>query len=125
MPMPESSEQLLGGIATALSQDVVPHVEDPFALMQLKAAIELLENLTRELDWSAPFLERRGAELKALRAALRAAGYAGPCEVLADEVGAGLRWLAGQPAAARAPVDALLRAAVDREVAELRRGMFR
>jgi hypothetical protein len=135
--MPESARQLLEGIAHALSEDVSPHVSDRFAQMQCQAAAELLGNLAQELDWATEPLLRRNAELRATLDVLREAGWSVRAEpdpsappeqvrlALLDELAAALRWLSGQPAPVQEKIDAHLRAELDRQVASLRRGMFR
>jgi hypothetical protein len=134
--MPESARQLLEGIARALADDVSPHVSDRFAQMQCKAAAELLGNLAGELDWAAGPLEARNDELAEILAALGDAGWPGQAPGPADSpgqlrrdllerLGAGMRWLADQPAPVRERIDGMLRDDLDRQVAALRRGMFR
>ena len=135
--MAESARQLLDGIARALAEDVSPHVDDPFAQMQCKAAAELLANLAEELDWAPAPVRRRNDELRGMLEALRDAGWEGrqepdqslaPYEVqaaLLEELAEALRWLSTQPQPAQETIDALLRAALHRQVASLRRGMFR
>jgi hypothetical protein len=135
--MAESARRLLDGIARALAQDVSPHVDDPFAQMQCKAAAELLGNLADELDWAPEPARRRNEELSRILEALREAGWsAGPeidqslppelaRAVLLDELADALRWLSTQPEPVQETVDAQLRADLDRQVASLRRGMFR
>ena len=135
--MPESARRLLDGIARALAEDVSPHVDDPFAQMQCKAAAELLGNLADELDWAPEPVRRRNEELRAILEALREAGWsvsAGAVSSLApdeerrallDELARALRWLSTQPGPVQATIDAQLRADLDRQVASLRRGMFR
>jgi hypothetical protein len=144
--MPESARQLLEGIARALADDVSPHVSDRFAQMQCKAAAELLGNLAAELDWAPGPLEARNDELRDIVAALQEVGWPGQTPALADasgqtrgpadapgqlrldlldHLGAGMRWLADQPAPVRERIDGMLRDDLDRQVAALRRGMFR
>jgi hypothetical protein len=135
--MAESARRLLDGIARALAEDVSPHVDDPFAQMQCKAAAELLGNLAEELDWAPAPVLRRNAELRGILEALRDAGWnarpepdpsATPDRVQAailDELAEALRWLSTQPVAVQETIDAQLRADLDRQVASLRRGMFR
>jgi hypothetical protein len=135
--MAESARQLLDGIARALAEDVAPHVDDPLAQMQCKAAAELLGNLAEELDWAPEPVRRRNDELRGMLEALRQAGWearqqpnqsAAPGSVqaaLLDELAEALRWLSTQPAEAQETIDAQLRADLDRQVASLRRGMFR
>ena len=136
--MTESAHRLLDGIARALAEDVSPHVDDPFAQMQCKAAAELLANLAQELDWAPEPVRRRNAELRGILEALRSAGFqARPepgddslppdelREVLLNELAEALRWLSTQPVAVQETIDAQLRADLDRQVTSLRRGMFR
>jgi hypothetical protein len=135
--MAESARQLLEGIARALAEDVAPHVGDRFAQMQCKAAAELLGNLAAELDWAPEPIEQRNRELRELLEALRRAGW--PTDAageptdspalhqarLLDELRSALRWLAERPPETREAVDAMLRDDLERQVAALRRGMFR
>ncbi|HTX12822.1 MAG TPA: hypothetical protein VME22_29665 [Solirubrobacteraceae bacterium] len=135
--MPESARRLLDGIARALAEDVSPHVHDPFAQMQCKAAAELLGNLANELDWAPEPIRRRNDELRRLLEVLRQAGWGtrpepdespAPSEAraaLLGELADALRWLSTQPAPVQETIDAQLRADLDRQVASLRRGMFR
>jgi hypothetical protein len=135
--MPESARRLLDGIARALAEDVAPHVSDRFAQMQCKAAAELLGNLAEELDWAPEPLRRRNTELREILEALRQAGWTAAAKpepslppdqvrsALLHELAAALRWLTHQPAPVQETIDAQLRADLDRQVASLRRGMFR
>lgn len=135
--MAESARRLLDGIARALAEDVSPHVDDPFAQMQCKAAAELLGNLAEELDWAPEPVRRRTAELRGILEALRSAGWEPRPEpdeslppnelreVLLRDLAEALRWLSTQPEAVQETIDAQLRADLDRQVASLRRGMFR
>lgn len=135
--MPESARRLLNGIARALAEDVSPHIDDPFAQMQCKAAAELLGNLAEELDWAPEPVRRRNAELRRILTALQEAGWQARPEAdqslapdqlrrgLLDELAQALRWLSTQPLPVQETIDAQLRADLDRQVASLRRGMFR
>jgi hypothetical protein len=142
--MPESPRQLLQAIAVALTEEVAPHVDDPFAQMQCKAAAELLANLADELDWAPAPREARNEQLRAVRDALRRSGWPGADRSEPDSAGApahdateatraallaelreGMDWLASAPGEAATEVDQLLRADLDQQVAALRRGMFR
>jgi hypothetical protein len=142
--MPDSPQRLLQGIAVALTEEVAPHVDDPFARMQCKAAAELLANLADELDWAQAPLQRRNDELRTILDALRRSGWSGHGPSGADgrpaarEAGAeatraellaelreAMRWLAGQAPEAAVEVDELLRSDLENQVAKLRRGMFR
>ncbi len=135
--MAESARRLLDGIARALAEDVSPHVDDPFAQMQCKAAAELLGNLAEELDWAPEPVRRRTAELGGILEALRSAGWEVRPEpdeslppdelreVLLRDLAEALRWLSTQPEPVQGTIDAQLHADLDRQVASLRRGMFR
>lgn len=135
--MAESAHRLLNGIARALAEDVSPHVDDPFAQMQCKAAAELLGNLAQELDWATEPVRRRNDELRGILTALEEAGWEARPEgdqtlapdqlrsALLDEVAEALRWLSTQPLPVQETIDAQLRADLDHQVASLRRGMFR
>jgi hypothetical protein len=142
--MPDSPRQLLQAIALALTEEVAPHVDDPFAQMQCKAAAELLANLADELDWAPAPLHARNEQLRAVRDALLRSGWPGADRSESDgaaspagdgpeatraallaELREGMDWLAGAPAEAAAEVDQLLRDDLDQQVAALRRGMFR
>src|ERR1700744_1656999 len=91
--MPDSPQRLLHAIAVALTEEVAPHVDDPFARMQCKAPAELLANLADELDWARAPLQRRNDELRAILDALRRSGWSGPSPSAAE----------GQAAAQSAP----------------------
>jgi hypothetical protein len=142
--MPDSPRQLLEAIARALTEEVAPHVDDPFAQMQCKAAAELLANLADELDWAPAPRRARNEQLRTIRDALRRSGWPGADRSESDsaptpgrdeveatraallaELREGMAWLAGAPAEAATEVDQLLRADLDQQVAALRRGMFR
>jgi len=142
--MPDSPRQLLQAIALALTEEVAPHVDDPFAQMQCKAAAELLANLADELDWAQAPLHARNQQLRAILDALQRSGWpaanrsasgSAPSPApdgaeatraaLLAELREGMRWLAAAPPEAATEVDQLLRADLDQQVAALRRGMFR
>jgi hypothetical protein len=135
--MAESARQLLEGIARALSEDVSPHVDDRFAEMQCKAAAELLANLATELEWAREPIQQRNEALRGMLEALRQSGWQGrpaPADDLAPEqvrdallaeLSDGLRWLSEHAPGSGASIDALLREDLERQVAGLRRGMFR
>jgi hypothetical protein len=131
---PESVERLLDGIAEALAEEVLPHVQDELAQMQLKAAAELLRNLAARVEWHPRELEAECARLEELASLLGAEpeapaeGLAERHEALLARVAAALRRLEEDPggdAAARAEVHRRLRAGAEAEVARLRRGMYR
>jgi hypothetical protein len=132
--------RLLEGVAEALRADVAPHVQDRFALMQLRAIEELLLNLAGRVAWDPAEVAAEADGLDGVLALLRAAGWEGAApgpgdaaarraEGLAALRGA-LVWLAGREdaegavAAAREATTAFLRAGNDRERARLRSGMY-
>ncbi|QEC47775.1 hypothetical protein FSW04_09455 [Baekduia soli] len=138
-------QRLLEGVAEALHADVAPHVDDRFALMQLRAIEELLVNLAGRVAWEPAEVAAEADGLGDVLAALRAAGWAGPAAPgatappadaaarRADGLAAlreALAWLAareedgGAVAAAREAATAFLREGNDRERARLRSGMY-
>jgi hypothetical protein len=131
---PEPVDRLLEGIAQALRDEVLPHVGDDFARMQVKAAVELLGNLADRIEWDAADLAREDERWGALVETLRHAGWPGPAPAPADrrelleQVADGVRWLEEHPDAgpeARAGVNRELHAITSDEIARLRRAMFR
>src|ERR1700722_20095148 len=125
--MPDSPRQLLQAITIALTEEVAPHVDDPFAQMQCKAAAELLANLADELDWAPAPQQARNEQLRAVRDALRRSGWPGADRSEPDSAGApahdateatraallaelreGMDWLASAPGEAATEVDQLL-----------------
>jgi hypothetical protein len=139
---PEPVDKLLGGIAVALTEEVLPQVEDPLAQMQVKAAAELLGNLASRTTWDPVQVDAETAELAKTVAVLEAAGWprasAEPAEdaigrrrATLAELAAGLRWLAESKAGderARQLWDRVhedLSGAVGEEIERLKRGMYR
>lgn len=61
--MQNSLDRLFEGMASALRQDVLPHLADPYARAQVTAAIELLGNLSTRVDWREPEAAEALAEL--------------------------------------------------------------
>src|ERR1700744_3445873 len=102
--MPDSPQRLLHAIAVALTEEVAPHVDDPFARMQCKAAAELLANLADELDWARAPLQRRNDELRAILDALRRSGWRGPSPPAAEGQAAAQSAADGQSARTGAEV---------------------
>jgi len=95
-------ETLLNGVARALIEQVLPHVSSRSARGQLYAAVDVLRNAARRLEWAAAPLvveaESAEAALRSAAARLREAGEAaraGRIEARLEE------WPAG-PVAARA-----------------------
>jgi hypothetical protein len=118
-------DRLLDGIAGALREDVLPEVEDSFARSQLLAAGELLANLAGRVEWrcdalatdvdSVDALLGRESELPSGNAELLAARDA----ALADLAAVQARGL-DTPELRAFLVDRL-----DRELAQVRTGMYR
>lgn len=75
-----SVERLLAGVSRTLLEEVLPHLGPRAARGQLYAAVDVLRNLERRLEWArAPRLAEAESIASALRAAaapLRAAGAA-------------------------------------------------
>jgi hypothetical protein len=71
-------ERLLAGVSRTLLEEVLPHLAPRAARGRLYAAVEVLRNLERRLEWArAPLLDEADSIASALRAAaapLRAAG---------------------------------------------------
>jgi hypothetical protein len=96
-------ERLLAAVSTTLLEQVLPHVESRAARGQLYAAVDVLRNLERRLEWTRGPIEAETASIEAaLRGAaeqLRAAGEAALAARLADPI-------AGWPAAPEERVEA-------------------
>lgn len=69
--------RLLDGVAAALQTHVQPHVTDRFALMQLRAIDEVLRNLAERVDSSMPEVTQETDEIQRILEALRQAGWSG------------------------------------------------
>jgi hypothetical protein len=111
--MPIPVERLLAGVSKALLEQVLPHVTPRAARGQLYAAVDVLRNLERRLEWARAPLE---AETASIEAALRAAAE----QLRADAAGLAERleaapasWPAGDPAARVAAARATLAEAFD------------
>jgi len=84
--MQNSLERLLTGTARSLRDTVAPTLTDEYALAQLRAASEILDNIASRVDWRADLFAEPRAEI----AALVAGGLdAAPAEALAR----GRAWL--------------------------------
>ena len=145
VPLP----RLLEGIAASLRTHVAPHVDDRFALMQLRAVDELLRNLAGRVEWNGTEIATEVEETEELLGVLRAAGWDGepaaaadgqaesPAAALLDRRSATLvslreamAWVVDQKpedargAEARAATVAFLRAGNARERERLKSGMY-
>jgi hypothetical protein len=124
--MQNSLERLFDGLASALCEDVLPAVDDPYARSQLLASVELLANLAERVEW-------RCADLREEIGAVRAVLGRGDEPLPEDN--------AGLVEARREALDALARAQeqgldtpelrellgsrLERELGRLRTGMYR
>ena len=134
--------RLLEGVAAALRTHVEPHVDDRFALMQLRASDELLRNLAGRVEWSLPELKAEVEGMEGLLAELREAGWpgdtaaAGPPAtteeslarrlVLLGELSDATRWAQQEGSnESRALTSAYLREMNDRERRRLQSGMYK
>jgi hypothetical protein len=119
-------DRLLDGIAVALREDVLPEVDDPFARSQLLAAGELLANLSGRVEWRCDAL---AADVEGIHELLGRPSEplpSGNAELLAARDGA----LADLAEVQRRGLDtpelrAFLTARLDRELAQVRTGMYR
>lgn len=97
------AERMLAAVSTALLEQVLPYVDSRAARSQLYAAVEVLRNLERRLEWARAPLEAEAASIEAaLRGAaeqLRGAGEAALAARLADPI-------AGWPGAPEERVEA-------------------
>jgi hypothetical protein len=85
--MQNTPERLLAGTALSLRTTVAPAVTDSYALAQIQAAAEILDNLAARVAWRADVLEAPMAEVASL---LTAATERAP----ASELPRGRAWLA-------------------------------
>jgi len=95
-------ETLLNGVSRTLLEQVLPHVGSRPARGQLYAAIDVLRNAARRLDWaSAPFeteVQSAAVALRSAAARLREAG----AEALAARIDASVAAWPSAPISARA-----------------------
>lgn len=105
--MNNSLPRLIEGIIATLRSDVIPHIPDAYARGQAVGVIDLLNNLSPRLDWSAGPLE---AGLRARREALALAWQA-----------LGVREAPAAPTPTVTPTEALLaeRDRLDAEISDL------
>ena len=133
--MQNSLERLFDGMATALREDVLPNVADPYGRAQVLATIELLGNVAARVEWSCAGLRD---EIERIRAVLAAASS--PPAILSQAVPEGnaalvesrrqhldelarLQESAGD--SVQEPLRAFLRWHLARELALLRTGMYK
>jgi hypothetical protein len=77
-----SLQRIFDGMASSVTETVLPHVEDPYARYQLQCLLDLLMNVAERVEWRCDELRRT---LDALEPPLRQAVAAG---YLAEELGA-------------------------------------
>ena len=126
MTVQNGLDRLLDGIAVALREDVLPEVDDSFARSQLLAAGELLANLSGRVEWRCDAL---AADVEGIHELLGRPSEplpSGNAELLAARDGA----LADLAEVQRRGLDtpelrAFLTARLDRELAQVRTGMYR
>lgn len=73
--MQNSLDRLFEGLAASLRDSVLPSVDDPYARSQVRAAIELLGNLSTRVEWRRDQLE---AVVDHIASALATAGIESP-----------------------------------------------
>jgi len=96
------AETLLNGVARTLLEQVLPHVQSRAARGQLYAAVDVLRNAARRLDWaSAPLASEADSAEAALRSAAARLREAGE-PALADRIDARLDAWPAAPAGRRA-----------------------
>jgi len=96
------AETLLNGVARTLLEEVLPHVASRRARGQLYAAVDVLRNTAKRLDWASAPLE---SEAQSAEGALRTAAARlreGGAAALADRIEARPAAWPAAPAAARA-----------------------
>ena len=124
--MQNGLDRLLDGIAVALREDVLPEVEDSFARSQLLAAGELLANLSGRVEWRCDAL---AADVEGIDAVLgREPGRSpsGNAELLAARDAALADLAEVQARGLDTPeLRAFLADRLDRELAQVRTGMYR
>jgi len=95
-------ETLLNGVSRTLLEQVLPHVTSRTARGQLYAAIDVLRNAARRLDWASAPLE---TEVQSAAGALRTAAARlreGGAEALAARIDASVAAWPSAPISARA-----------------------
>jgi hypothetical protein len=119
-------DRLLDGIAVALREDVLPEVDDSFARSQLLAAGELLANLSGRVEWRCDAL---AADVEGIHELLGRPSEplpSGNAELLAARDGALADLAEVQGRGLDTPeLRAFLTARLDRELAQVRTGMYR
>lgn len=119
--------RLLEGMAAALHEHVEPALDDEFALMQVRAAGELLRNMAGRTEWSVQERADETAGRAALVERLVRAGWpgeaGGPGAAEASLTDA-LIWAQGAGEGARRIATEYLRARNESERKRLKSGMY-
>jgi hypothetical protein len=119
-------DRLLDGIALALREDVLPHVDDSFARSQLLAAGELLANLSGRVEWRCDALADDVEGIRALLGREAEPLPSGNSELLAARDAALGDLVESQERGLDTPeLRAFLVARLDQELARVRTGMYR
>jgi hypothetical protein len=119
-------DRLFDGIALALREDVLPSVDDAFARSQLLAAGELLANLSGRVEWRCDVLAEDVAEIRSLLGQEGDPLPAGNGELLAARDLELRRLVEAQERGLDTPaLRAFLTTRLERELAQLRTGMYR
>ena len=126
MTVQNGLDRLLDGIAVALREDVLPEVDDSFARSQLLAAGELLANLSGRVEWRCDALAADVEGINGLLGRPSEPLPSGNAELLAARDAA----LADLTEVQRRGLDtpelrAFLTARLDRELSQVRTGMYR
>ena len=145
-PTQLSLGRIFEGLAASLSDEVAPHVSDPYARAQIRAAVEVLGNLATRVEWSR---SQQVATIEKARAVLERAPADAPQSVgdllakrVPDEGGDRLtaaraghlaavadlaEWLEGRPEHAdlRSELTGFLLDDLASELGRLRSGMYR
>lgn len=126
MTVQNGLDRLLDGIAVALREDVLPEVDDSFARSQLLAAGELLANLCGRVEWRCDALAADVEGIHELLGRPPEPLPSGNAELLAARDAA----LADLTEVQRRGLDtpelrAFLTARLDRELSQVRTGMYR
>ena len=126
MTLQNGLDRLLDGIAVALREDVLPEVEDSFARSQLLAAGELLANLSGRVEWRCDALAEDVAGIDALLGREAAPLPTGNAELLAARNAALADLAEVQKRGLDTPeLRGFLVDRLDRELAQVRTGMYR
>jgi hypothetical protein len=147
--LPQNSvERILQGVAKAIDETVVPHLNDRFAAMQAKAMVELLRNVSVRVEWRCSSLIEENRQISDLLTVLERAGWQPAADPdvntaavpgtpgeeqrrLLTRLAAGIQWLEGQTSTAptvqeaREALRSFLLSTFEADGAMMRTGMFK